>query len=203
MMKKILINFVHPAKHKSKLNMTLRHSVEKLEAVTINDLYANYPDFLIDVEAEQKLCEEHDIIIFQFPFYWYSTPSILKEWQDLVLEYGWAYGSKGKALEGKKFMLALTAGIDDDGYSREGCNYYTIEELTSPLKAMSKLCNMTWISPFAVLGIHRGLSQDKIDVYADDYKKVIEALRDELVDYNKAAEYIYINTDLDSIIRRG
>ncbi len=61
---------------------------------------------------------------------------------------------------------------------------------------------MTWISPFAVLGIHRGLSQDKIDMYADDYKKVIEALRDDLVDYKKVAEYLYINTDLDSVIKR-
>lgn len=65
------------------MNNALRAAVEELNDVTINDLYAHYPDFLIDVPREQALCENHDIIIFQHPFYWYSTPSIMKEWLDL------------------------------------------------------------------------------------------------------------------------
>ena len=81
-MNKILINFAHPAKTRSKINRALRSVVENLENVTLNDLYAAYPDFLIDVEREQNLCEEHDVIIFQHPFYWYSTPAIVKEWMD-------------------------------------------------------------------------------------------------------------------------
>ena len=97
-MKKILINFAHPAKSHSNINKALRKAVETLDNVTVNDLYANYPDFMIDIKREQALCEAHDIIIFQHPFYWYSTPAIIKEWFDLVLEHGWAYGSEGKAL---------------------------------------------------------------------------------------------------------
>ncbi|MCU7375699.1 NAD(P)H-dependent oxidoreductase [Paucibacter sp. O1-1] len=72
--------------------------------MTINDLYANYPDFLIDVAREQQLCESHDVIIFQHPFYWYSTPAIVKEWLDLVLEHGWAYGKTGTALKDKMVL---------------------------------------------------------------------------------------------------
>ena len=63
-----------------------------MEGVRLHDLYEAYPDFLIDVEAEQALLLEHDVIVFQHPVYWYSSPAILKEWQDLVLEHGFAYG---------------------------------------------------------------------------------------------------------------
>ncbi len=80
MMKRILINFAHPAKSRSKINNALLAVVDQLEGVTVNDLYANYPDFMIDVKREQALCESHDIIIFQHPLYWYQTPAIMKEW---------------------------------------------------------------------------------------------------------------------------
>ena len=96
-MKKILILFAHPAKRKSKINKALIQAVQGLENVTVNDLYSKYPDFMIDIKTEQQLLLEHDIIIIQHPFYWYQAPAIVKEWLDLVLEHGWAYGSKGKA----------------------------------------------------------------------------------------------------------
>ena len=68
-MNKILINFAHPARARSKINNALRSAVENLDGITFNDLYANYPDFLIDVKKEQSLCESHDVIIFQHPFW--------------------------------------------------------------------------------------------------------------------------------------
>lgn len=78
-MNKILVQFAHPAFRRSKINAALREAVTDIDGVTVHDLYACYPDFLIDVPHEQRLCEEHDIIVFQHPFYWYSTPSIVKE----------------------------------------------------------------------------------------------------------------------------
>lgn len=201
-MKKVLINFAHPAKARSKINSALRAAVEGLDNVSINDLYAAYPDFLIDVKREQNLCEEHDVIVFQHPFYWYSTPAIMKEWFDLVLQHGWAYGSEGKALEGKYFLLAMTAGGDDSTYQKDGYNEFTISELTSPHRATSKLCNMIWLPPFAVLGIHRGLPDEKVKVHAEDYRRAIIALRDGTLDIERAGQQPYLNTDLNSMIRR-
>ena len=87
-MNKILILFGHPAFKRSTINAALRKAVENLEGITFHDLYASYPDFLIDVTLEQKLCERHDIIVFQHPFYWYSTPAIIKEWFDLLESAG-------------------------------------------------------------------------------------------------------------------
>lgn len=201
-MRKVLIQFAHPARARSKINKALRAAVEDLESVTVNDLYATYPDFLIDVKKEQLLCETHDVIIFQHPFYWYSTPSIMKEWLDLVLEHGWAYGKQAKALTGKLFLQALTAGGDDSTYRKDGYNEFTIGELTSPYRATAKLCKMEWLPPFAVLGIHRGLSDNKVNGYAEDYRSAVIALRDGTLDTQQAGQCQYLNSNLTSIIRR-
>ncbi len=199
--KKILINFAHPARSRSKINTTLRKQIDALENVTINDLYSHYPDFLIDVKREQKLCEDHDIIIFQFPFYWYSSPSIVKEWMDLVLEHGWAYGSQGKALMGKHFMLAISGGGDASTYNKEGFNEFTIAELTSPMRATAKLCNLTWLPPFTILGIHRGLPEDQLRVHSANYRRLILALRDGTCDLSLVQQHEFINSDLNSVIK--
>lgn len=201
-MKRVLVQFAHPAMSRSILNKALRAAVEGLDGVTMNDLYSSYPDFLIDTKREQRLCEEHDVIIFQHPFYWYSTPSIIKEWFDLVFEHGWAYGSHGNALEGKFFFQALTAGGDDSTYRNDGFNEFTIRELTSPFKATAKLCKMQWLPPFAVLGIHRGLPPEQVNSYAEDYRRTVIALRDGTLDTSKALQGLYLNSDLNAIIRR-
>jgi glutathione-regulated potassium-efflux system ancillary protein KefG len=201
-MKKILVNFAHPAKGRSKINAVLRSAVEQLEGVTVNDLYANYPDFHIDIQREQKLCEEHDVIIFQHPFYWYQAPAILKEWLDLVLEHGWAYGSKGKALEGKLFFQALTAGGDASTYHAEGANKYTIGELTTPFTATANLCLMQPLPPFAVMGVHRGLPEEQVNANAEDYRRLLIAIRDDLFNIDQARRESLLNQNLDKLIQR-
>jgi putative NADPH-quinone reductase len=140
----ILIQFAHPALRKSQTNRYLLEAVRNLENVTINDLYEEYPDFDIDVRREQGLLLAHDVIVFQHPFYWYSTPALLKQWLDLVLEYGFAYGRGGTRLQGKAFLTATTAGGPEDAYRREGYNYFRwnkrpscAEWLISPLLLFS------------------------------------------------------------------
>ena len=202
-MKKVLINFAHPTRARSKINSALRAAVEDLPGVTFNDLYAAYPDFLIDVKREQQLCEDHDIIIFQHPFYWYSTPAIMKEWLDLVLEHNWAYGTKGRALEGKSFLQAFSAGGDDTTYQKNGSNLFTIDELTSPYRATANLCRMEWLPPFTVLGIHRGMSEEKIQKHAEDYRCAVLALRDGTLDIDQVRRNRYLNSNLYAAIKRS
>ena len=185
------------------MNTALRQAVENLEGVTFHDLYASYPDFLIDVPREQKLCEEHDIIVFQHPFYWYSTPSIVKEWFDLVLEHAWAYGSTGDALADKITFQALTAGGDLTNYNANGLNLYTIKELTAPFRATANLCKMDWLPPFAVLGIHRGLPELERTRHAEAYRRALIALRDGRMDLEKARRGELLNADLDSVIQEA
>ena len=174
--------------------------MENLEGITFHDLYASYPDFLIDVSHEQKLCEGHDIIVYQHPFYWYSTPAIIKEWFDLVLEHGWAYGATGKALTGKITFQALTAGGDISNYRPGGLNLFTIRELTTPFRATANLCGMGWLPPFAVLGIHQGLPEKDRVRHAEDYRRTLIALRDNRVDLDQARVGELLNQDLNGII---
>ncbi len=200
-MKTILILFGHPAFRRSTINAALRETVETLDGVTFHDLYARYPDFLIDVQHEQRLCEAHDIIVFQHPFYWYSTPSIVKEWFDLVLEHDWAYGSAGTALAGKITFQALTAGGAAEDYRADGLNRYTIRELARPYQATANLCGMKWLPPFAVLGIHQGLPEKDRVRHAEDYRQMLIALRDNRVDLDRARVGELLNLDLNRIIK--
>lgn len=199
-MKKILILFAHPAYRRSKINTALRGAIEGLDNITMHDLYDCYPDFLIDVPREQQICEAHDVIVYQHPFYWYSTPAILKEWQDLVLEHSWAYGTDGTALHGKITFQTLTGGGDAATYQKDGYNRFTIQELTSPYQATAHLCGMTWLPPFTVLGVHRGLPEHQITHHAEDYRRTLIAIRDDHLDIERAQSSEYLNSDLNSII---
>ena len=200
-MKKILILFAHPAIKRSKINAALREAVENIEGITYHDLYASYPDFHIDVVHEQRLCETNDIIVFQHPFYWYSTPAIFKEWMDLVLEHNWAYGSTGRALEGKTTFQALTAGGDSRTYHKKGSNLFSIKEFTAPFRATANLCRMEWLPPFAVLGVHRGLSAEELYRHAEEYRRIVIALRDDNLDFKKASKQDLLNQNLNVIIK--
>jgi glutathione-regulated potassium-efflux system ancillary protein KefG len=167
--------------------------------VTVNDLYERYPDFDIDVEREQALLTSHDVVVLQHPFYWYSTPSILKEWQDLVLEHGWAYGQEGRALRGKLMLSVLTAGSGEDAYAADGSNRFTIRQLLAPVEQTARLCGMRYLAPFVVHGTHR-LLDDDIVRYAADYAAVLEALRDGRVDVEAASRAERLNADLEALI---
>jgi putative NADPH-quinone reductase len=106
----VLILFAHPALEKSRVHTQLLKAARGISGVTFHDLYETYPDFDIDVREEQELLLQHDVVIWQHPFYWYSAPAIIKQWEDLVLEHGWAYGSGGRQLAGKAIFNAVTCG---------------------------------------------------------------------------------------------
>lgn len=147
-MNKILLLFAHPVYQTSLLNKTLLKGIQNLKNITVHDLYECYPNFMIDVAFEQRLLNEHDVIIFQHPLYWYSCPAILKEWMDLVLEHGYAYGTGGTALKGKIFMSSITAGGDLSKYQAE----QNIRDYLQPIESTAKLCNMRFLPPFVTCG---------------------------------------------------
>lgn len=198
--RRILILFAHPAFDKSRVNTVLGDSVQGLDGVTFHDLYQAYPDFDIDVEREQRLLLEHDLIVLQHPFFWYSTPAILKEWQDLVLQHGWAYGSTGTALCGKMAMTVTTTGGREDAYHKDGHNQFTMGELLAPIAQTFRLCGLDYLPPFIVHGtLH--MPPQTIAGHADDYRAVIEALRDDRLDLDAARQRPRINSELDAVLQ--
>lgn len=191
--KKILLLFAHPSQHRSEINHPLFKYAQSLDYVTAVDLYAEYPKFNIDIEKEQNRLREHDVVIFLFPFYWYSTPSILKEWQDLVLEYGFAYGHEGKALNGKTFMCAISAGGAENAYRAQGYNHFTVRELLQPLEQTAHLTGMHYLPPFAIFGSRSTVEENRLDNHVKSWQLLLEKLHRNEIDFASAAALTTIN----------
>jgi len=162
-MQKILVIYAHPNPQHSQLNKALMQAVASLDGVTIRDLYAHYPDFDIDIKAEQGLLEQADIVVFQHPIYWYSCPAILKEWFDVVLQNGFAYGDNGSKLKGKKWLSAITTGGNNQSYSLEGKHVYSIDDFLRPFEQTANFCGMSFLPTFIC---HDAVHLDKHQVEA-------------------------------------
>ena len=99
-----------------------------------------YPDFKIDIKAEQEALLKADTIIFQYPLFWYSTPAILKEWIDQVIQYGFAFGKDSYNLEGKKMIVSFTIGSPIKDYPKE-----TIQKIVFPFQGLAGYCKMNYV----------------------------------------------------------
>jgi glutathione-regulated potassium-efflux system ancillary protein KefG len=196
----VLILFAHPAFERSRVHRQLVDAVVELPGVTFHDLYEAYPDFDVDVKREQELLNAHEVVVLQHPFYWYSTPPLIKQWEDLVLEHGWAYGTGGTALHGKRLLSAISTGGPQRAYHADGYNRFGIRELLAPLEQTARLCGMEYLPPFVVFGTHR-MGVDQIRGAAAQYRRLVEALRDERVDPDRAREQDCLATDVSGVLR--
>lgn len=172
-MSRVLVLFAHPALEKSRIHTQLVRAIPDSPDLTFHDLYEAYPRMDVDPTREQELLVEHDVVVFQFPFYWYSTPPMLKQWQDLVLEHGWAYGSQGRELDGKTIICALSTGGRAEAYCSEGYNRFTVRQLLAPIEQTAQLCGMRYLPPFIVYGTHQ-LEPDQIAASAARYRALLE-----------------------------
>ena len=191
-MAKILILFAHPALEKSRIHAGLLKNIKGTQGVTLHDLYEVYPDLNIDADREQALLLQHDIILFQHPFYWYSAPAIIKQWQDLVLEHGWAYGHTGKALSGKRMGNVISTGGSQQSYTVGGHHGCTIHDFLLPFRQTARLCNMEYLPPFVIHGTHRLKRQD-LPFCCMQYRETLEALRDDKYTPVMLQEAVYLN----------
>ena len=199
-MQRLLILFAHPALEKSRVNRRLLSVLEAVDGVVVHDLYEEYPDFAIDVRREQGLLVDHDLVILQHPFFWYSVPPLLKQWVDLVLEHGWAYGSGGTALAGKPVLSAITTGGSEETYCRGGVAGFSMRELLAPIEQTFALCGMIYLPPFVVHGAH-GMREERLERAATSYRRAVEALRDGRLDVDGAARLPRLSGSLDELLR--
>jgi glutathione-regulated potassium-efflux system ancillary protein KefF len=147
-MKKTLVVLAHPGiEKKSIANKIIIDKIKTLEGVRIKDLYSEYPTFKFNIEAEQAALIDAESIIFQFPFYWYGVPGILKEWIDQVFTYGFAFGSTGNKLKGKQFLLSTTIGGPEDAYREGGQNNFPVIDILKPMQQMANLTGMKYNIP--------------------------------------------------------
>lgn len=178
---KILVLHAHPRPRSSVVLAAMLKAIAGLDGVTIRDLNAAYPDYAIDVEAEQQSLLSHDLVVFQHPFYWYSSPAIIKEWQDLVLENGWAYGPGGTKLAGKFLLSAVSTGGSAEAYHHEGRNRFEMDELLAPFNQTAYLCAMAYLRPF-VIHAGRRMTPEDLTAAVESYRDLIVGLRDRRID---------------------
>ena len=149
---KTLIIVSHPELDESGSQQYLLSSIPKEAPVTVHPLEKTYPDGQIDVQKEQELLREHDRILFQFPFYWYSTPPLLKKWQDEVLTDLFAFGGAFSLpqLTGKEFSLVMVIGAKEEEYQAGGAEGFSLSALTTPFQALARKTGMQYKRPLFI-----------------------------------------------------
>jgi len=188
----ILILFAHPRFEKSRANRALLRNIGRLTNITLHDLYEEYPDFNVDVEREKALLLDHQIVIWHHPFYMYGVPPLLKQWIDLVLEYGWAHGKNGDHLRDKIVLNALTAGGTRAVYARGSHNGFTIREFLAPLEQTARLCKMVYLPPFVVHGTYL-LTDKEMAAQGRLYRVLLERLTAGEYSLRTVRRYEYLN----------
>ena len=173
-----LVLYAHPQAHLSRVNRPLADTARAIPGVTVHDLYDSYPDFYIDVPAEQARLAAADVVVFLHPIQWYSMPSLLKEWVDAVLLPGWAYGEHGHALDGKTYWLVATTGSAAEAYSASGAHGRAFDDYLPAFRQTAALCRMRWETPHILHGAHQvdsGAVQAHLDAFADRLKLLLSA----------------------------
>ena len=171
-----LVVFAHPAYHRSRVQRAMLHGIVGMPSVMVHDLYEVYPDHVVEVRDEQALLTRHDLIVLQFPFYWYSCPSLTKEWLDVVWLHGFAYGQGGAALAGRTLMVAISTGGQIDAYGPGGMNRYAMAEFLRPFERTAALCGMHWAPPFVVHGAAL-LGPGDLDAAGRAYRDHLDTVR--------------------------
>lgn len=147
-MKRIKVILAHANYEKSIANKTIINRLsEHFPTLEVRNIAELYPDFNINVVAEQENLSDADIVLFQFPIYWYNIPAILKQWMDQVLAYGFAYGDGGDKLENKVMLLSATAGSPKDAYTPIGHNHFYLHELLNNIQSTAYFCRMEYSEP--------------------------------------------------------
>ena len=178
---RILVLFAHPRPRHSVVQRAMLAAISGLPGITVRDLYAEYPDLIIDARREQTELAAHDLVVLQHPLLWYSSPAIVKEWLDSVLEQGWAYGAGGDRLHGKFLLNAVSAGGSTEEYHAHGRYRLSIRNLLAPFDQTAYLCGMGWLEPF-VVHAGRKLEAAALTSRAEQYRDLLVGLRDGRLD---------------------
>ena len=185
-MTKVLIISGHPDLDRSLANRTILADLEDVPGLSVTEhrLDRLYPDFRIDVAAEQAALVDADIIVWQFPFHWYAMPALMKKWVDDVLLRGFAYATGGDRLKGKPLILSFTTGAPAAAYAHGQPMNYTIEEFLPPLRQTAMLCSMDLQPPVHssgmtfIPGVNTDAERATVEARAHDHvDRLIAALR--------------------------
>ena len=155
-MAQLLILVAHPQIEHSRVTARLMRRAAGLgAAVEVRDLYALYPDYWVDVAAEQAALATAKLVVWLHPVHWYGMPPLMKLWLDEVFSFGWAYGPGGQALRGKDLWLVASTGGPADSYRPGGYNRHSFDAFLPPYEQTAALAGLRWLPPLVMHGAHR------------------------------------------------
>jgi glutathione-regulated potassium-efflux system ancillary protein KefF len=160
----------HPHLEHSRVTRALVRAAagRTLPQVEVRDLYALYPDYLIDVAAEQAALAGVQLVVWLHPVHWYGMTPLLKLWADEVLAFGWAYGHGGTALRGKDLWLVTSTGGGAEAYRPDGLNRYFFDAFLPPYEQTAQLVGMRFLPPLVLHGAHRA-SDAAVDAHVQTF----------------------------------
>jgi glutathione-regulated potassium-efflux system ancillary protein KefF len=160
-MAEIVVIAAHPHREHSRVTHAMIGALAAAGGhVELRDLYRRYPDYTIDIAAEQAALAEARLVVWLHPIHWYSMPPLAKLWLDDVFAFGWAYGPGGHALRGKDLWLVTSTGGSDDAYRPNGHNRYFFDDFLHPYEQSAALTGMRWLPPLVLHGAHRVAEAD-------------------------------------------
>ncbi len=166
----------HPDFAASRANRALLAGLDDLPGLEVAELYALYPHGQIDFAAERERVLRADRLVLQFPLYWYSTPPLLKHWEDAVLTpLFYLEPDIAASTAGLPVLAATTTGGVQGSYQRSGATGMTIDELFAPLRATARKCGWLWQAPFALYDV-RTLDDAALARAGEEYRSVIVSL---------------------------
>ncbi len=156
-----LVVMAHPDLAHSRVTRRVQQALSAEPGVQVRDLYALYPDFWIDVDAERAALAGADLVLWLHPIHWYAMPALMKQWMDTVLGYGWAYGPGGTALAGKDLWLVASAGTSASAYADlGGPAEQPFAPFLPPYEQTATLTRMRWLPPSILFHAHQASEAD-------------------------------------------
>lgn len=173
--RRIVVLYAHPYPRHSRAGRALLAGVDDLPFVTVRSLYDLYPDFAIDVEAEQKALADADAVVWQTPFYWYGVPSLLHHWFEKVLTEDWAYGDEARGLCGKRALWVTTTGTAKSDYTATGMHGHNFSAFVPAVEQTARFCGMKWQQPMVIHGVN-SMNHGDLAEHATAYRSLLTAL---------------------------
>lgn len=166
--RKVIILLAHPNIKESQANKMLIDTVKDIDGVAVFNLYETTPPF--NVDEWSQLISDASAVVYQFPLYWSSAPSLLKKWQDEVF----SYLSQTPAVAGKPLLVVTTTGSSAEAYRSGGKNQFTMDELLRPYQVSAIHSGMIWQTPLVAFGMGTGTGTRNTAEICNMYKQKIE-----------------------------
>jgi glutathione-regulated potassium-efflux system ancillary protein KefF len=171
---RILVVYAHPEGYRSRVNRKLVDAARSLPDVHVEDLYENYPDFFINAAHERDLVNQSELLVCLHPLRWYSMPSLMKEWFDVVLEPNWASGKNLGCVLGKEFMLVITTASPSDAFGPDGEHGRPLSDFLVPFQQIAARCGMRWLAPHVLHNANQA-DPETLESHVEAFRHRLEA----------------------------